>query len=166
LQICAASRILCGVFDLQKMRILNTREVKEIIEKLDEQFGFNEKLDYAFLQNNKEKIFLMSKDLGNVDVSGLRIDSLGLYFAKLEKQGLRLSIEGSQIIGPKCNKNILELKDEQRELWVKGYDLDIDGDLGFVIIKNKDDFLGCGKLRNNKLYNYVPKSRRLMVINE
>jgi NOL1/NOP2/fmu family ribosome biogenesis protein len=77
-----------------------------------------------------------------------------------------LSIEGSQIIGPKCNKNILELKDEQRELWVKGYDLDIDGDLGFVIIKNKDDFLGCGKLRNNKLYNYVPKSRRLMVINE
>ncbi|MFH1505412.1 MAG: hypothetical protein ABIE94_00270 [archaeon] len=150
---------------MQKLQILNTRDVKDIIKKLKEQFGYEEKLDYVVLQNNKGKIYLISRDLVNIETQNLRVDTLGLYFGKQEADGIRLSIEGSQIIGPKATKNIIELEDEDRDLWVKGYDMDMAGELGFVIIKNKDDFLGCGKLKNNKLYNYVPKSRRLMVIN-
>ena len=133
---------------------------------LKEHFGFEEKLNYVFLENSKGKVYIISTDLANLELSNLRIDSLGLYFGKLEKDGLRLSIEGSQIIGPKAKKNVLEIKKGTRDIWIKGYDTEIQGNPGFVIIKHKDDFMGCGKLNNNKLYNYVPKNRRLVVIND
>jgi len=32
---------------------------------------------------------------------------------------------------------------------------------GFVIVKSSNDFFGCGKIKENKMLNYVPKSRRL-----
>ena len=32
---------------------------------------------------------------------------------------------------------------------------------GFVAIKYQDDFLGCGDASENKITNYIPKTRRL-----
>ena len=44
---------------------------------------------------------------------------------------------------------------------MKGQDLQLSTDLkGFVIIKNKDNFLGCGKVAENKILNFIPKERR------
>ena len=51
--------------------------------------------------------------------------------------------------------------------WLKGTDMNIESELnGYVLIRNNGDFLGCGKLKNGKLLNYVPKARRLVVIND
>ena len=30
----------------------------------------------------------------------------------------------------------------------------------YVVLKYKDDFIGCGKVKNGKVWNYVPKDRR------
>ena len=43
-----------------------------------------------------------------------------------------------------------------------GDDFEMDTKLyGFVIIKNRDDFLGCGRVVDSKLLNYVQKERRV-----
>ena len=121
-------------------------------------------LHYVFLLSEKNKIYIVNKEIEKIDLSKLRVNSYGLYIAELRDNKIRLSIEGSQLIGAKSDKNILELDDKNAREWLKGYDIDYDGGLkGFVIIKNKNDFLGCGKVANGKILNYVPKIRRLRV---
>ena len=85
---------------------------------------------------------------------------MGLYFLNVSK-GLRLSIEGSQIIGKKATKNIHELGDNEIREWLKGYDLDCKGINGYKLIKHKDDFYGVGFASNDKIKNFVPKYRRI-----
>ncbi len=147
---------------MQNLKILNTREVKKIYVSLKKRFDFTKTLDHVFLQNNKNRIFLINHDFAKVDVSKLRINSLGLYFGEIYQDQLRLSIEASQMIGNDCKKNILDLDAGQAKDWLKGIDLDFQyDDTGFVLIRHKDDFLGCAKATGNKLLNYVPKNRRI-----
>ncbi|MBI4140217.1 hypothetical protein HY485_00100, partial [Candidatus Woesearchaeota archaeon] len=100
-----------------------------------------------------------------IDFSKLRINSIGLYFAEFRNNELRLSIEGSQIIGPKATKNVVELNNDELKQWLRGEDLEKECDEnGFVIIKHGNDYLGCGKIKEGKVLNFVPKARRLMNI--
>jgi len=149
---------------MQQLKILNKKETKELLNSVEKQWGAKLELESAFLKNQKDRIFLITKDLSKIDLSNLRTNSIGLYFCDIAK-GIRLSIEGSQIIGKKATKNIVEIEKEQVKLWMRGEDLEIEGDYsGFVILKNKNDFLGCGKFKDNKVLNYVSKERRVNVI--
>ena len=147
---------------MESLKILNSKERKEVSRKIDEQFGCGFEFDYDMFMNNKNKVFILNRDASMSKIAELRINSLGLYFCEINERGeLRLSIEGSQIIGKIAKKNILELDDEHASKWMCGEDFEIDSDVhGFVIIKNNSDFLGCGKIVNKRLYNYVPKERR------
>lgn len=144
---------------MYKVHFLNSREKKEIYKQLEEQFGVKEELPFAIFENNQGKLFLMSNKYDDVETNNININNMGLYFAQREREGLRLSLEGSQII--KATKNILELDKDQSELWMKGDDIPFKGHGGFVIVKLNDDILGCGMLKNDALRNMVPKSRRL-----
>ena len=94
----------------------------------------------------------------------MRINSIGMYFCEIDKLGIRLSIEGSQIVGPLASKNIAEISEEQAKQWLKGEDLEVEGNYsGFVIIKHNDDFLGAGKYKDGRILNYVSKSRRISI---
>ncbi len=151
---------------MQNLKILNTREIKNIHKLLKERFGFEKKLDYAFLMNNKNRIFIINRDFADIDTSKLRINSLGMYFGEIFNDEIRLSIEGSQLIGKDATENILELDDKQARYWLKGFDLDIGlEDKGYIILEHKDDFLGCGKAVNEKILNFVPKNRRVKTSN-
>src|SRR3989338_2871205 len=67
---------------VQQLKALNSKEVKEIYELLEKQFGFNGKLDVIFfLSEKKEKIYIFTRDLEKIDTVNLRIDAMGLYFA-------------------------------------------------------------------------------------
>ena len=147
------------------LKILNSKQIKEVLKLIKQQWGFNDKLDYAFLKNEKNKIFLTNKQIFDLDFSKLRINSLGLEFATIEKTGeIRLSIEGSQIIGKKAKKNILELNKKQIKKYLKGEDLEIKTkNKGFQIIKYKNYFCGTGKYKQGKILNFVPKERRLNI---
>ena len=55
-----------------------------------------------------------------------------------------------------------EFNEKQAEEWMMGQDLNITtGKKGFFVIKFKEDFLGTGKISENKISNFIPKSRRL-----
>ena len=151
---------------MQNLKILKKKEVKNILSLLDKQFNFKDRLDYVFLQNEKGKLFIANKDVFDIDFKKIRINSLGLYFGQLKDNEIRLSIEGSQLIGPSSKKNILELTNKQKEEWMKGIDISYNGKPGFVLIKYGNDFIGCGKITKDKILNFVPKERRLKVVND
>jgi len=142
-------------------KILNRKQIKEFHQDLKEQFNFEGKLDYNFFQKN-DKIYIVSKALNEIQLEKLNLNSLGLYIAKKESFGIRLSIEGSQLIGPKSKKNILEVKDSNP--WLTGENIESEKEFKqFVIIKHKKDYLGSGPYKDHKILNHVPKSRRTSV---
>ena len=146
---------------MQQLKILNSKEKKAVSKLISKQFKCDFKFEYEVFMNQKNKLFILNKDVSKIDLEKLRVNSLGLYFGVKYDNEIRLSIEGSEIIGMIAKKNVLELTEIEAEKWMSGEDFEVDSNLsGFVIIKNKTDFLGCGKISNKKLFNYVPKERR------
>ena len=149
---------------MQKLSILNSKEKKKIFKILVDHYGFNGELDYAFFLSPKKKIYILSKEFANFDESSLRIDTLGLYFGELKETAIRLSIEGTQIVGPNCDKNIVEIAPEDLKKWMFGQELSIKNEnnkKGFFIVKCGKDYLGAGSFKGDVLKNYVAKSRRI-----
>jgi NOL1/NOP2/fmu family ribosome biogenesis protein len=152
----------------QSLKILNSKEVKRIRELLEQQYGYAGKLDVVFmLSEKKERIYIFTKDLANVDLSKLRIDTMGLYFGTFFEDKLRLTIEGTQILGNSCTKNIVELNKKEMQTWLQGEKLLLSQlektpeveERAFVIMKYGNDFLGCGKIGGDLILNYIPKTR-------
>ena len=108
------------------------------------------------------KIFIVNRDISKIDLDKLKINNLGLYFGELNKGELRLSIDGSQLVGPKAKKNIVELDKGETKLYMRGFDLERKTkEKGFMLIKHNNDFLGTGKANGEKIFNYTPKERRI-----
>ena len=151
---------------MPELKILNSKEIKEIYGLIEKHWGAKIKLDYGFLKNNKNKIFIISKDISKIDISKLRLNSVGMYFCEADNLGIRLSIEGSQIIGPKATKNVVELDEEETKKWFRGNDVEKECNdcNGFIILKHNKDFLGTGKYSNGKILNYVAKARRVNLL--
>jgi NOL1/NOP2/fmu family ribosome biogenesis protein len=146
------------------LKILNTREKKQINKAIKEQWGCELDKELVFLLSNKERLYICHKDIGMIDTDKLRIDNMGLYVCNVSDKGVRLTIDGSQILGPKAKRNVIEISEDLAKEWLRGKDLATDaGDCsGYVILKNKDDFLGCGKVTERGILNFVPKSRRIL----
>ncbi len=155
---------------MQKLSILNTREKKKIITSLKQAYGFSGRLKGNLLLSPRQEVFLLT---GSSDIikkgeeKQLRIDKVGLYLGRMVPEGIRLSIEATQLIGPSCSKRILVINDEQLKAWVKGQDLVIDDAArqGFFLVKHNNDFLGCAKIRNNKAHNLIATNRRIKTLN-
>jgi NOL1/NOP2/fmu family ribosome biogenesis protein len=151
--------------------IMNSKERKKILKKLEGQFDCDTKFlkEYAFLFKESDgRVHICNADVAEeLSKRELRVDSAGLYIATLLSNGeLRLSIEGSQLLGPHSKKNILEITDGEFGKWIRGNAIEKETDLkGFVILKRGVDFCGCGKpVRDEKtgkisIHNYIPKTR-------
>ena len=88
-------------------------------------------------------------------------DRQGIYFARVESDGIRLSIEGAFLVGPKATKNVVELDDGKTRRYMTGESVEVDESLhGWVIVKWRSYFLGSAKAKEGRLINYVPKERR------
>ncbi|MBU4284590.1 MAG: hypothetical protein KJ968_05785 [Nanoarchaeota archaeon] len=144
-----------------ELKILNRKKIKEILALIKEQWGADFSSELVFLMNDKGKIFLVNKEVFDLPLEKLKINSIGLYFGELKNNELRLSIEGSQLIGKDAKQNLIEINEKQAMQWLKGQDIDIKGNYhGFVILKHKNDFFGTGKYKDGKVLNFVPKARR------
>jgi len=144
-------------------KILNSREIKDVKKKLIVWLGELPDLNYGFLLNEKNKIYLVSRDIAEVDLSSLRLDRIGLYFAELMESGeIRLSVEGSQLVGPSATQGIYNLNEEQLRTYFIGRDLEVKEKLEtqFYLLRYNKDFLGSAKYKNGKLLNFFPKIHR------
>lgn len=147
------------------IKILNKNEKAEIERKLNNQFGIKN-IPGILLRKGREKLFLFSGSFNEGEIKELEraivVERVGVYLAKIVDHEIRLSIEATQILQEQIKKNIFELDEKQTEEWMMGRELQIKtGKRGFLIMKYKDDFLGCGKASENKIGNFIPKMRRL-----
>ena len=142
------------------MEELSKKQVRLIIEGLGDYYGIkNLKMDFIFLKDGKNKVHLINKEYKLLNHA--RINEAGLYFINISKD-LRLSIEGAQIIGRLATKNIYDLSDEDLTDWLRGFDIETgDNHQGYKLMKNNDDFYGVGYFKDNKIRNFIPKSRRI-----
>jgi NOL1/NOP2/fmu family ribosome biogenesis protein len=149
-----------------KLKVLNSRERKNFFKIINTQFDADYSTDDIIL-SNKEKYYLLSRKWDEVPDEVLYYYQAGMYFASDMKDGIRLTIEGSQIVGKTAKKNIMDLDEKQIKEWVRAYDLhDLKGDDGFYLIRHNGDFYASGKLKEGKMFNYVPKGRRLVNIHD
>ena len=147
------------------IKILSNKEKREVEKNLKDNFGIKE-VKGIIAKMGKEKLFLFSGSFSEKNINNLGkiafIERIGIYFAKIIDKDIKLSIEGTQVLKEQINKNIFELKEEQMNEWMKGRDLLIESEKkGFFVIKFKDDFLGCGKISQQRIANFIPKGRRL-----
>lgn len=184
------------------LKIFTKKEKEEFEKQLEKQFGIS-KVSGIISMRGKERIFLFT---GNMKINEIKnienltfIERAGIYFAKIDEKTkeIRLSIEGSQILGKQATKNVFSLPDGLVEKWVQGSEIlleDVENEIssnknlnskkagaargdvwgkmfrkkekiqkGFYIIKNREDFLGTGKISDEKIGNFIPKNRRLKV---
>ena len=154
---------------LGKWKVLNSKEVRALADMVKQQWGcglsgLSESC--GFLEGKNGDIFLISRDIERLDLEHLRIDSLGLYFGEQKNSELRLSIEGSQLIGKSATRNVDEIDDSEFKDWIHGNDLEKSPDncSGYVLVRHNSDFIGCGRCKEGKILNFVPKARRIKYI--
>jgi NOL1/NOP2/fmu family ribosome biogenesis protein len=160
---------------MQEMKFLNSKEKRDIVRSLENQYGFTGELHGNLLLNAKEKLYLLadSEIISREQDKQLRIDRAGLHIASIAVNGLRLSVEGSQLLGPRMTKNILEIAPEHLEPWVKGQDFELydrereqtQGRIGIYCLKLGRDFIGSTIVKDNKVQNCLSKNRWVKNLN-
>jgi NOL1/NOP2/fmu family ribosome biogenesis protein len=153
---------------MNSIEIIPKRETKEMLEKLEKQFGIKD-IPGILMRKGKERIFLFNGEISEDEIEKIdavvEIERAGIYIGKIFEptNEIRLSIEGTQIFQSQIVKNILELdSNEDYEKWMNGQELNIKTNFrGIIAIKYNGEFLGCGKASENKIGNFIPKNRRL-----
>ncbi len=155
---------------------MKRKEASSLLEQIGEEYGCDAKIllidRYVFFISDKNKVYIINEELKDIDTQTLRINSFGLYFCEINRGKIRLSIEGSQIIGPIATKNVTEFDDVTAKKWIMGEDIEewTEETKGFTIIKHNvkaandkimTDFLGCGKYKEQRILNFIPKQRRI-----
>ncbi|WP_457742054.1 methyltransferase RsmF C-terminal domain-like protein [Thermococcus sp.] len=130
----------------------------ELVKRLLlENYGYAPDLIYE-IRGNHRKIYAYRSCQLKISDIGRR----GIYFGRIESDGIRLTIEGAFLVGSKATKNVLELDDERARHYLAGESIEVDeGVNGWVILKWRSYYLGSAKAKNGRLLNYVPKDRRL-----
>lgn len=142
------------------MNRLNSKQQKLFYKILQDQFGYDTQLDGdLYLHPKERKVFFTT--VAEDDLKYIRVNSYGIYIAQYNDDftELRLSIEGSQLIGPHATKNVVEIENARQ--WLRGTQFPLEHENAYVIVKNKNDYLGCGRIKDNILLNFVPKIRQI-----
>ena len=146
---------------------IKSPQKKEIVEKLNSIYGIKE-LPYLLIESGKEKIRAFSGSLSKEEITKIteiaRVEIVGWYFMRQEGENdLRLSFDVPLILKSQISKSIVEINEEQFHSWIRGNDIDFKSEIskGNVILSYNGDLVGCGKSNGLKVFNYVPKDRRL-----
>jgi len=153
---------------MKQLKILNTRESRDIIDKIEAQYGCKMVFNGSLLRDSKDNIYLISREIDKIKFENLRINSMGLYLGEINKfQQFRLSIEGSQIVGVKAKKNVIELTEAQVKQYFHSEEIILTSEQQasvsgepFLLLKYKNDFFGAAKYKDGKILNYLPKVHR------
>jgi NOL1/NOP2/fmu family ribosome biogenesis protein len=155
-------------------RFIFKTEKREIMKKL-EYYGIEE-LPFLLIASGKDKVRGYTGILSTDEIiefeKAVGIEVAGLYLFHNYPDSLRLSVDAIILLKDKITKNILELNEKQAKEWFSGQDYALSKEekeelkkkketTGFKVIKIGKDFVGMGKLTEDRLINYTPKERRI-----
>ncbi len=125
-----------------------------------ESYGYAPDLLYR-IRGNHRKIYAYRQCPLRISDIGRR----GVYFGRIESDGIRLTIEGAFLVGPEATKNVLKLDDKEAMMYLAGDEVAVRQRYeGWVILKWRSYYLGSSKVKDGRLLNYVPKERRLRIL--
>jgi NOL1/NOP2/fmu family ribosome biogenesis protein len=149
------------------IHFIKTPQKREIVEKLKEIYGIEE-LPYLLIESGKEKIRAFSGSLSKEEISEImeiaNVEVIGLYLLRNEAENdFRLSFDAPLILKSQITRNIVDINEEQFNLWIRGENIDFLEQIptGNVVLRYQNHLVGCGKSNGLKVFNYVPKDRRL-----
>ena len=131
----------------------------DVRELLQEQFGIE--CDYVFYEGGKGKIYATRE----IPEFLRKVVHSGIYVGRIERDGFRLSMDGAALLGKHAKKCVVDIGDQDVEKWMRGEDISISQsvvDCRYVILRWRGFYVGCGKVVNGAVKNYVPKNRRIV----
>lgn len=157
----------------KNITVMTNKSVKQFKQMIEHQYGvkFNED-GFFFFHEKLREISYVSRSLADIEYDKFPIQTVGLYLGEMneDKSLFRPSIELSQMIGPFATKNVVTLSEEDFSAWVRCEDVipqeyikeQIMKMFGYPLVKNiAGDFFGCTRLKGERLFCFVPKSRKI-----
>lgn len=145
-------------------KFIKSSEKKQIESELEKIYGI-QKLPYLLIEAGKRKIRAFSGSLLKEEIMALskstKIELVGIYLISKKDEEARLNFDAVSLLKDKINKNIIEINKEHFEKWIRGQDLELKIQKGTVVIKYENDLIGIGKSNGEKVFNYMPKERKL-----
>lgn len=146
-------------------KFLNSKEKKELTIELEELYGINNLSNYQLLETGKKKIRAFSGTLSNEEIiklaQSIRIEIIGMYMVSKRDDQARVNFDALPVLKNQITRNIIEINKEQLEKWIRGQDLEIQVQRGTIVLKYEDDLVGVGKSNGEKIFNYIPKERKI-----
>lgn len=151
------------------MKVMDKGEAEKLERIIEDNYGARIGLkEFFLLESFEDKIWLASKEISSFDTSRLTVNSIGLNFGKIKRNGkINLTIEGAQIVGKVANKNLVLLGPEEARRFMQGSDVKPEEKINcephnFCIVKSGEDVLGSGLMTEEGIKNLLPKSRRIL----
>jgi NOL1/NOP2/fmu family ribosome biogenesis protein len=145
-------------------KFIKSKEKKRILKELEDTYGISE-LNYLLIETGKKKIRAFSGDLSKEEISQLseiiNIEIIGMYLLSQKDVDLRLNFDAVPLLRHQITKKIIKITKDQYELWMRGHDLELKAPKGIAVIKYGDNLIGIGRSNEEKIFNYVPKERKL-----
>ncbi len=146
-------------------RFIKSNERRKIAAELREIYGVPD-LPYLLLEAGKQRIKAFSGHLSKEEILKLssltQVDTLGMYILSLRDNEPRLNFDAVSLLRDFVTKNIIPINEKQFQLWIRGYDLEFPNEYKtFVALKYKNDLVGVGKSNGQKIFNYIPRERKV-----
>lgn len=123
--------------------------------------------DLRFYRSSGDRVYAASADLAGVDgpAAPTRVERVGMYFGTWTDRGLRLGVEGAELVAPAAEP-VFEVGEADARAWLAGEDLPLHAEHRshaprFLILTHGDMVLGCGLALGDEVRNRVPKGRRI-----
>jgi len=146
------------------MKIIKSSQKKKLQKELEEIYGLPV-LSYQLIQGGKKRLRAFSGSLTREQLLELKkiakVELVGMYLISEKDTEPRLSFDAVSLLRKKITKNIIEINKEQFEQWIRGYDLEMQTQKGTIVIKYNNDLIGIGKSNGEKVFNYIPKERKI-----
>ena len=151
-----------------RVEIFDRTKKKKLVAQLNSAYGIEE-LNYLVLKTGSEKFRIYSGNLAieelNMLAKTVNLQLVGTPLCTIKDNDIRLNFDTINLpeIKKQISINILEISDEELEKWIRGNNIEkpVEIDSKFMIIKNKEDFVGTAYNGKTFLKNYIPKERRV-----
>lgn len=149
---------------MKQINFINSKEKKKILQELENLYGITQ-LPYQFSEAGKKKIRAFSGTMTKEEIQELteitNVEVIGMYMFNQKDDDLRINFDALPLLKDQITKSIIEINDSQYEYWIRGHDIDHQSQSGTYVISYKGDLIGIGKSNGIKIFNYLPKERKL-----
>ncbi len=133
---------------------------EDAVQAVAEAYGLqDEHLDEAWSASTPSRLYATTID-DLPEVMQLEPDRVGIYLAKRESDGYRLSFDAATAFGEDAERSY-ELAPAEAIRWVSGAKVPIDDPIPWSVITCQGEPLGCSRAFGDQLPCYVPKNRRI-----